>query len=811
MPMNSEQTTARPQGSLKSALYVLSLASGACGLIYEVLWFRHLGLLFGNTVYSSATVFSAFFLGLALGNQFFGGRSIKTKTPIRLYALVEFSIAGSALLYFALFGAYRHLLGILYPSIAPQAWLFTAGKFILAFPIVALPAFFMGGTYPALVQQLRAGSEEIGRTGTALYAINTVGAACGAFVAGFFLPPTLGYAGSYIAAVCCTVAIGVSAYALSTRVPASSPAGMPKPAKTDAARSLRQGDRQPSVLTTITAFTSGVCILALEVFWTRMLAQVFQNSVYTFSSILVVVLCSLAIGSFLAGRMVKGTRQDHMVIWLLLVCVAAVVVSAFLYGAVTGGRPVYGSGNGWLLYSIKVFATIAAVIGPSAVLMGMLFPYLLAKATGNSAGAVAGRLLAANTVGAVAGSLGAGFLALPILGSTDSLKLIAVFYAILAIAWSLRIGQRRAIGLTGALCCLVGALFIPLGSTLRPRRPPSERLIESVEGAGATVSVVETRSGLTMKLNSNYRLGGTRLLEQERLMAQLPLLIHPDAERVFFLGMGTGITAGAALFSPVDQVVVSELLPEVVELARRHFGDLANGLFSSPKGRILTQDGRHYLGFTKQRFDLVVGDLLNPEETGALFTREHFERVRGVLTEEGLFAQWLPLHQLTRREFKIVVRTFLEVFPHATLWRGNFFADKPIVCLMAHGHESSLDTNVVKQHMESFVEATRMDSTSKPVVPYVFYCGNLGAATELFRSAPIHTDNRPLVEYSVPVSPHSSQWFTGRRLAAFLVELREKVPPQQDPYLAAVSEGKRNLVDFGLSRYVSIVEEDRLQ
>src|SRR5262249_14749876 len=181
--------------------------------------------------------------------------------------------------------------------------------------------------------------------------------------------------------------------------------------------------------------------------------------------------------------------------------------------------------------------------------------------------------------------------------------------------------------------------------------------------------------------------GGRRgPLRGARRQADPPMLLPPAPRALFFLGLGTGITAGAALFHPVERVTVAELVPDIALLAREYFSPMANGLFSDPRARIVIGDGRALLAADPQRYDVIVSDLFVPWHagTGSLYTREHFERIRDRLTDDGVFAQWLPLYQLSMREFAVIAHTMLEVFPLVTVWRGDFSASEPIVALVGH-------------------------------------------------------------------------------------------------------------------------------
>ncbi len=83
--------------------------------------------------------------------------------------------------------------------------------------------------------------------------------------------------------------------------------------------------------------------------------------------------------------------------------------------------------------------------------------------------------------------------------------------------------------------------------------------------------MVRGQHGLSIKINSDYGLGSTSSRSRQACQAEIPLMLKPDAESVFFLGMGTGITAGAALsdrYPQVKRVVTCELSPHVITAAR---------------------------------------------------------------------------------------------------------------------------------------------------------------------------------------------------------------------------------------------------
>src|SRR2546427_4414863 len=84
--------------NVKSILYVIFFLSGATGLVYEVIWVRLTGLIFGNTSQAISTVLGAFMAGLALGSWELGEKKGRTDKPLRMYGLLGIRIGLSAAL-----------------------------------------------------------------------------------------------------------------------------------------------------------------------------------------------------------------------------------------------------------------------------------------------------------------------------------------------------------------------------------------------------------------------------------------------------------------------------------------------------------------------------------------------------------------------------------------------------------------------------------------------------------------------------------------------------------------------------------------
>ncbi|MEE9133344.1 MAG: fused MFS/spermidine synthase, partial [Gemmatimonadota bacterium] len=328
-----------------------------------------------------------------------------------------------------------------------------------------------------------------------------------------------------------------------------------------------------------------------------------------------------------------------------------------------------------------------------------------------------------------------------------------------------------------------------------------ERLVWAKEGARGSVAVVERDGNRRIKLDNHYTIGGSRVVVEERRHGHVPILLHQDPRRVAFIGMGTGITAGAALAHPeVERVVVMELVPEVIEAARDYFGAWNVGIVDDPRAEVVAEDGRNHLAGTAERFDVIIGDLFVPwrEGVGALYTREHFKAVKQHLMPGGVFAQWLPLWQLSQREFDIIAATFLSVFEHVTLWRGIFSPRGSSLALVAHQDGQPLDMAVLDRRLAE-LEMTNpyRDGFLSDLTGFMLlYAGDLSSQAERLASAEINSNNRPRIEWLAPrtlqaVERGVAHWLTGAELADLYDEINRQASTPGDRLLQNGSRDPR--------------------
>jgi spermidine synthase len=767
---------------VNSLLWLCFTLSGAGALALELLWLRSAGLVLGTTAQTAATVVAATFAGLGVGG-FLARRT--PRAPVRRYGWLELAGAAGAL---GSCGVFRLL-----STEGAQRVLATTGVGgrVAAVGLTILPVTMaLGATLPTLTHAL-ATPQSVGPRGGSLYALNTVGGAVGIAAMGFGLPLAIGVRTSYGVAAAANCIAGLLALWIGD---APRPSAVPPII----------GSAHPARIAWLVAATTGLLGIGLEILWTVLFAQVLHNSVYSFAAVSLVFLLALAVGAELSALLLR--RADPIRVAAGGLVAAGVGSIAGLWGFVhwTDGLAYVGMRTGLLEYLGRIVVLAAATAGPGTVAAGAVLPALWAAYGDRSSVARAvGELTALNLAGAAIGALAAGFLVLPVIGLRSGFLVAAVAYVILAeIIGGPQRWLRRA-GWGGLLAIvLLDPLRLPLthlsaGETLRASR----------EGASGVVTVVDTGDDLQLRLDNYYVLGGRAAEVTERRQGLVPLLLHPRPRRVAFVGMATGISASAAVALDVPETTVIELVPEVAAMAGAYFRPWNASLLERRDVRLVVDDGRRHLAVTTSRFDVIVSDLFIPwhASAGSLYAQEMYQTVARRLAPGGLFCQWLPLYQLTREEFGVIARTFLTVFPHVTLWRNDFFPDRPVLGLVGSFEPLSLDLDRTAERLRRLPDWSHDSFLVEPRAVAMLYLGDLAMAPELLGRAPLNRDDRPVLEFLAPRLTRMSatgdkDWFIGDALADFTDRLAAALSGKVEPALPA-TDGARDARRAGRSLF----------
>jgi spermidine synthase len=724
--------------------------SGALALMYEILWMRRFTALFGASTPAVAATLAAMFLGMGLGSALIGKQAAKMMRLLRGYGILELGIAIGALLVEPAL--------MVYERVGPGSLGAKTGCALIA---LFLPSFCMGGTIPVLGHAVAAESRRLGIKIGGLYAANLLGATVGAFSVPFLWLPNLTARMTYGVCIGLSTLIGIIAILLDRPMAATAPELTERP------RHVERSLSWSAVI--LFAALSGLVLFMLQVLWSRMFAQVHENSIYSFSLVLGFLLIALGVGSaatkFLLQRgfPARGLLACAWVISGVVICFTPLV----FYRLTNGLLFLEGSWGGGS-YPFKLLALAVPTVLLPTMFAGMVLP-LLSEIAGaisrDPAGRLVGALFAVNTAGSVIGSLVAAFVLPKLFGLWSALFLIG---AVMTVAGGFC--SRPALG--GVALAIVAACFFFIRPAELPRvkyRPQQgERLLAVKESSHGIVAVVERGNSRRMKLNNSYILGGTASTGDERLQAHVPLLLHPNPRKVAFLGFGTGITAGAALLHPVESITAVEIVPDVIRAAGAYFSAANLDVLNSPRARLVADDARSFLRSGSDDFDVIIADLFVPWHQGEalLYTADQFQSARRRLKPGGVFCQWLPMFQLSEEQFYMVAATFLDVFETATLWRGDFSPQQPALALIAY---PSVDAATVERRVRELQPDPANAMLRHPAGLWIFFVGALDASTPQFRTARRNRENQPWLEILGPLNRSGS--FIGGNLEEFLAQV----------------------------------------
>lgn len=783
---------------MSRGLALLVFVSGATALAYEVVWAKALGDVLGNGGQAQAIVLATYMGGLALGARVLGGVADRVRRPLALYAAIELAVGAWALLFPAVLSGLNAGFLALAPVVPEGAR--AVPRLALAALALLPPVVAMGGTMPAALRHAHRLGGPLPPRLAHLYAVNALGAALGAALAGVAWLPSHGLAATSRAAGLLNLAAGAIALAVAWR---TAPRAAPV-ADVSAPESARRTRAALAALA-----LSGLAAMLLETGWIRLVTLVVGASTFAFTWVLVAVVLGLGLGGRWAAtwRDADGLRRFG---WLQLALVVSVCASLALVlrvpwlvlevrGALVRSDEGFGAWQG-----VQLVVALALTLAP-AVLMGAAFPAAAAVAArgDDGLGRGAGRAWAVNTAGTVLGALAGGLWVLPALGleAVFTLALLATLgAAVVAAAATDGPGRRFAPALVGAvvvggsLATLSG--WAPVLARLAPFRAPEgaaraspsaylrhhveELALDSLrDDAFATVVVGHLAASPELRFllingkpdASTSR--GDRVTQT--LLGQLgPLVSARAAPRVLVVGAGIGMTAAAALAHPVERLDLVEISPAVLE-ATRAFADVNGNALDDPRTRVHVDDARSFLALSRERYDVVVSEPSNPWVSGvsSLFTREFFESVAARLEDDGVLVQWLHTYEMDDALARLVVRTLRAVFPYVSTWAGG----PGDVLLLASRRPLELEVDALSRRLAQPPVRASLAAVGVEGVEGLLAL-EAAPADALARYAgdgPLNTDDLNRLEYGAPRA-----FFAGA--VAHLPDVRRR--PSQAPSLA---------------------------
>ena len=354
-----------------------------------------------------------------------------------------------------------------------------------------------------------------------------------------------------------------------------------------------------------------------------------------------------------------------------------------------------------------------------------------------------GVMYSLNVAGAIAGSLLAGFVLLPRIGSVNALIALAGLFVASGL-W-LSLSRRRwaaAIGIVLAFAWLSRDFPDPFKIAIDRRY--ADRLLEfwRHEGAQTAVSVRASQFQHVLYLDGLHQANDQPdMVRLHRAIGHLPMVLHGHPKDVLVVGMGGGATPGAVSQYPDAEIQIVELA-DGVRQAAQFFKHVNYDLLTRPNVHVRIDDGRNFLALTDRRFDVVTADIIQPGHAGAghVYSREYFSLVREAMKDDGVVLQWIG-HR-PRVEYTLIMRTFLEVFPEATLWYDANF-------MVGTRQPLRLDPEALDRLRQNAMTRAALDAVGLTGFDVLrrWYTASAPEMRAFVGDGPVLTDDRPRVEF----------------------------------------------------------------
>ena len=805
---------------LFALILICFFISGLTGLIYEILWTRMIVKIIGSAPFAVSIVLTVFMGGLGLGSYLASRTIDRIKNPltlVRLYGILELAIGAYGIILPLLLTLFRPLYAIIYNHLFGYFLGYNLLTFAGCILLLIIPVTCMGATLPVLSRFYITTLSRLGTHVGRLYGLNTIGAAAGSLLCGFWLINYLGIWGSLSFAIVLNVVIGMAcilvSYGLTRRK------AVPE-IMTEAAIRSRESEVREIVIPesarryrvyALTIFAiSGFCAMAYEVVWTKLLGLLVGPTTYSFTIVLVTFISGLALGSIFFGWL--GDRVKNVTLLLLFTQIAAALF-ALLFSHIVGNSQIFFAK---LIYHFKDHFAQLAFLKASILFGFMFFPPFCLGATFPLVGKIYTRSLAQtgrsigfayaiNSVGAVLGAFCAGFLLIPLIGKEQSLSLLVAVQILTSLVIGVHLfwktNERASRWAPLVVPALVGLVLVfpwphwdrkmlsigkyhrfdkydeirdvgwfkaLLSGTELFAGDNGSELLYFGDGIGGFTTVF--KEDIDILGNENiclYNSGkpdaSSRLdMDTQTLSAHLPMLFHPNPKRVLVVGLASGITAGEVLHYPVEQLDVIDINEQVVA-ASDFFIPWNSNVLSNPRTELIIQDGRAHLELSERKYDVISSEPSNPWMAGlaALFTEEFFTLARDRLNDGGIFVQFIHSYQMDWPTFALVGRTFSHVFTNSLLVRTNPSSLGPDFLLVGIKGEKGLDEDIAARNLRYAQQSKHITLLNHRVFYHLIVSEDL---QRLFGEGPINTDSRPWLEFSAPKLLHFSDLTIDKKL-----------------------------------------------
>ena len=440
----------------------------------------------------------------------------------------------------------------------------------------------------------------------------------------------------------------------------------------------------------ISSFVAGFCLMTVELAASRIVAPYIGSSIYTWTSVIGVILLGLSVGYYSGGYLSDKFPDKNIVFWEYIFSSVGVIAIPFI-------SPLSETfARASLPLPLTIFLVSLSLFFIPSVFLGALSPSILKRCV-NSLGQVArnaGTLSALWSVGSIAGTFLTGFVFIGYIGSKETFLAVGAVIAFNSIFFS---GSRKQ--LFSALAILSVSIlllfFLPKaaasdsGNIIFSKDSDYYRIKVadgSYQGAGDSRILfldfdshsVESRSG---KFLGNYP-----------DMYPLFSVFNKNIRNIFVIGGGSySLPKYLSSYYPDSSVTVAELDPEVKKTAENYFG--------LDKYNIATviSDGRMALNKDQNKYDLIFEDAFNSfiSLPWHLTTEEFSQIAKSHLKNGGIYAvNFISATDGQNADFfRSMLKTFKSVFPNSYVFSTGDLSYYPqsiaLIGINSDSHESA--------------------------------------------------------------------------------------------------------------------------
>jgi spermidine synthase len=407
---------------------------------------------------------------------------------------------------------------------------------------------------------------------------------------------------------------------------------------------------------------------------------------------------------------------------------------------------------------------------PPTVLWGASFPFALAAAAADQnqdSSRLVSRVYAANTLGAIAGAVTASLLLISWVGSQRAEQLLIALSAAAGIlALMPAVSRATAAALTVVIALLAGFLILsvpPISKLLVAHGRYASTwvgkgdIIYAAEGLNSSVAVENFPNGIrTFHVAGKIQASNVpRDMRLQLMLGHLTSLAPAHPRSVLVIGCGAGVTAGAVSIDPrVERETIVEIEPLVPQAAADYFAENNFDVIRNPKVKVHIDDGRHYLLTTKEQFDAITADPLDPWVKGAanLYTEEFLEVAKQHLNPGGVVTMYMQLFETNMEAVKSSVATFFEVFPNGAIFGNTYDGKGHDMVLLGQVEPLRIDLDKMEERLRHpdytrVVQSLAEIGMRSPVDLFATYAGRGSDLVDWLKDAPINRDRNLRMQY----------------------------------------------------------------